>query len=222
MPTVCEIMSERYGDDWQNDGPTHVFDIENNYRTDFRDLMVIRGAKDNDAHGYNEVIDVANYRALCNFWDGVEAFDNRGPYMNVDVITLDVLLEGPEDLPEVLESLSDYPVLSDEFYSEVERETIEEHWEMYGEDELHDVIAEKLGGHDRGDLTDAAKDIINELVWSDILDFWPSMIDVSAVDFGESEVADWFEGRVGRVVTLPSRYREAVTFDLRINNLLEV
>ena len=223
MPTVNEIMVERYGDDWRDGAPSHVFDIENNYRTDYRELLVVRGASTGNVFGYDETVDVANYRVLESNWEDFEAFDGRGPYSNVDVICLDVNAEGPEDLPDVLEALSDYPLLDDQVHWEVEHETIEEHWELYGEADLHDVIAENLGADSRLDLTDAAVEMINALVWwPDLIDFFPSIIDVSAVDFGEREVWEWIAPRVGRVVTLKSRYRADRVFDLRLNKLVEV
>ena len=122
----------------------------------------------------------------------------------------------------MLEALSDYPLLDDQMHWEVEQEMINEHWDSYGRDDLFDVIAENLGGYGRTDLTQAAEDMLTELVWSDVIDVYPTVIDASAVDFGEREIAEWVAARIGRIVTIPSRHRASVTFDLRINKLLEV
>lgn len=206
--TVREAMSSEYGDDWAKHGPSHCFDLENNYHTDHRDVLIIRGTGNNDVHGYDDAVSVSNYRVLYDSWKDLEGL-SRGPYSNIDMITLELDSQAPSDLTEVLDGLADYPVVDEQEWSSVEQEMIQEHWESYGKNDVMDAVAEAIAGpnYNRTDLTDYAETLIERLVWEGILDYgcgggYPSMIDESACDFGEKEVAAWFKARLGLTVPL--------------------
>ena len=95
MTTVNEVMCEVYGEDWRDRCPVdHVFEMKNDYATDYKDLMIISSASAHDVFGYEETVYVANYRTLTNEWEHLDGFNNVGPYSNVDHVSLDALEEG--------------------------------------------------------------------------------------------------------------------------------
>src|SRR5690606_18787823 len=115
------------------------------------------------------------------------------PYSCSTHIALDLDSEAPENLVQVIESLEGYPVLCDEELSRAEQEMIEEHWEYYGKMDTLDAIARAIGQDSRLDLSDAAADIAWTLTFSGVLDYgdndgYPTVIDVSACDFGTEDV----------------------------------
>lgn len=230
--TVREALIAEYGEDFAREdyqnGMSHVFDVENNYRTDHRDMLIIRHACANDVQGYDDAVSVSNYRVLYESWSHLEGL-SRGPYSNSDYIALDLDSEAPADLTEVLDGLADYPVIDEQVWSEVEQEMIQEHWGSYGGADVADTVAKALGADGQSDLTDNAMSIIQQLVWDGILDYgngggYPTMIDCSACDFGDKEIAAWFVEHVGEVVTVKSRngYGDEITFDLRKSNLISM
>ena len=202
MATVNEIMTEAYGEEWDVAAINHTFDLVSNYRTEGRDVLVIRNASANDVHGYDESVCVANFNTLTSYWDGFDAY-TTDVYSNVDMVGLLVHEEGPEDLPSILEALEGYPLLDEDEHGRVEQEMILEHWESYGRRDLHDVVAGAFGEDCYGELTDAGAEIVDRLALGGLIEFWPSMIDVSAVDFGEQEIV-WPEGEktTGLIVSI--------------------
>jgi hypothetical protein len=221
--TVREALTEHYGDNYVR-SIEHIATVVNTYRTNGEDMLVFNGAKKNDVHGYDDAVDVSNFRVLEDNWQHLDGF-GRGPWSNVDAISLLLDQEAPSDLIEVLDGLADYPLLSDDEHSRVEQEMIQEHWESYGR---YDVIRTVEKALDVDELTDAAHEIINELVCSGILDYgvgggYPTMIDSSACDFGDDDVAAFFVEHRGNVVTVKPHngYGDPVTFDLTDANIIE-
>lgn len=223
MSTVREALVEAYGEDWER-LMSHVIDVADSRYPDYRPLIVLNLTQANNTFGYDDPVTVSNYRVLQERWSGLEGL-SRGPWSNCDAVALDLDSEAPKDLTEVLDSLADYPLLDEQEWSTVEQEMIEEHWESYG---LSDTVREVEKAIDADTLTDAAEEIIKRLVWEGILDYgagggYPTMIDVSACDFGEEAVAQFFADHLGEVVTVKSRngYGEDITLDLTRENIIE-
>ncbi len=224
--TVREAMAAEYGDDWAK-GTSHVATFfEGNYRTDYKDLLIITHTEANNRQGYDEAVAVSNYRVLRDRWSELEGLTD-GPWSNCDVIALELDLPAPEDLTDVIDGLADYPVVDEQAWSEVEQEFIQEHWDSYGKSAVLDAVAKAIDQDGRSDLTTAAEDIITQLVWDGILDYgcggrYPTMIDVSACDFGEKEIAAWFSENYETVVTVSaeSGSRQPFSFDLTKANLV--
>lgn len=236
ISTVREIMAAEYGQDWTKEnyrtGISHVVTFfEGAYRTEYKDLLVINGARANERHGYDDRISVSNYRVLEDNWKDSPSFYSRGPWSNVDAIALELDEEAPEDLTETIHSLEGYPVLDDDEYYRVEEEMIQEHWEGYGADDTASAVAEALGLDSRADLTDYALEVIKSLVFDGITSgeysdpFYPFFIDDSAVDFNTEEVARWISVRAARGgmhVSGRMGYRDGpeYVFDLRTNAIV--
>ncbi|WP_078323612.1 hypothetical protein [Mycobacteroides salmoniphilum] len=230
MSTVREVLTEEFGVEWDTDyrtGILHVVEVVNSYRTDGTDVLVFENARGRDVYGYDDAIDVSNYRELYEAWADLDGLFTS-TYSNVDTIGLRLDSEAPEDLVSIIQALECYPVLDDSRRSEVEQEMIQEHWESYGKDDVGDAVAKAIGLESRIDLTDYALEIIELLVSEGILDYgcgggYPTMIDCSACDFGENEIAAWFKVRLGRRVELKSHngYGDRVVFDLREHMIIE-
>ncbi|AWY04977.1 hypothetical protein PBI_GOLLUM_66 [Rhodococcus phage Gollum] len=217
--TVREVMDEEYGDNWEK--MDHLVSIANNYHTGYEDVMTINHAVKNEIHGYDCYYIVANYETLEEAWGELDSFA-PSPWSNNDTIALH-LDEGmaPHDLVETLNALESYPVLDESLASEIESRFIEEHWVSYGQGDTLSKVREVL---EIEELSDAAEDIVTQLVWSGIVDNncgggYPYMIDDSAVEFNAEEIAEWMKARLGTVVTIGSPWRNALTFDLRLSNL---
>lgn len=217
--TVREVMDEEYGDNWEK--MDHLVSIANNYHTGYEDVMTINHAVKNEIHGYDCYYIVANYETLEEAWGELDSFA-PSPWSNNDTIALH-LDEGmaPYDLVETLNALESYPVLDESLASEIESRFIEEHWVSYGQGDTLSKVREVL---EIEELSDAAEDIVTQLVWSGIVDNncgggYPYMIDDSAVEFNAEEIAEWMKARLGTVVTIGSPWRNALTFDLRLSNL---
>ncbi|QIG61676.1 hypothetical protein SEA_DINGER_66 [Rhodococcus phage Dinger] len=216
--TVREVMDEEYGDNWEQ--MDHLVSIANNYHTGYEDVMTINHATKNEIHGYDCYYLVANYETLYEAWGELSSF-THGPWSNNDMIALH-LDEGmaPHDLVETLNALESYPVLDESLASEVEQRFIDEHWESYGKSDTLSKVSEVL---EIEELSDAAEDIVTQLVWSGIVDHncgggYPFMIDDSAVEFNAEEIAEWMKVRLGTQVTY-NHYGMVYTFDLRRSNL---
>lgn len=230
MTTVREVLAEEYGIDWDTDyrnGIPHVVEVVNSYRTEDLDVLVFENAREGDVCGYDDAIDVANYREMYEAWEGLEGLFTS-TYSNVDTIGLQLDSEAPEDLVSIIQSLESYPVLNDDRHSEVEQEMIQEHWKDYGQAEVANEVASALGLDGRIDLTDYALDVVDRLVWEGFIEYgcgggYPTMIDCSACDFGAEEIARWFKVRLGRRVALKSDsgYGDLVVFDLREHMIIE-
>jgi hypothetical protein len=139
--TVREVLTLAYGDDWErqlSDVVTvgersemqYVTDASGfrNFRHDYFPLIVIRLTCGRSVYGYEDALEVANYRVLRDEWSDVEGLTD-GPYSDSSHIALDLDKPAPTTLVETLESLRNYPSLSDDEYSTVEQEMILEHWE---------------------------------------------------------------------------------------------
>ncbi|AHB31946.1 hypothetical protein X816_gp10 [Mycobacterium phage Jovo] len=210
--TVREVLADVYGEDWATEDYrrnilSHVVDVfwnEEGYKAIAPSQIIINNTMGYDVHGYADVADIANYRELRERWSDCEALTD-GPYSGSRHIGLELDKEAPADLIEVLEALEDYLVLDDQLYSEVEQETMLDHWELYGRDDVYDAVAKAIGADHRSDLTDYAEELIDTLVWEGILDYgcgggYPTMIDSSMCDFGTEAVAEWIKARLGLVV----------------------
>lgn len=222
--TVREALVSEYGEDWQKYGPSHVFEVVNNYRTDGRDIIALNHTHANDTFGYDDPVTTANYRVLYDRWSHLEGL-SRGPWSNCDVIALELDSEAPSDLTDVLDGLEDYPVIDEESWSEVEQEFIRDHWDSYGRHDVMGAVADVLGDFTRADLTDYAEEVIERLVWEGILDYgcgggYPSMIDGSACDFGSDEVAKFFADNSGVVTVKTHNGSGEATFDMRGDMIL--
>jgi hypothetical protein len=235
--TVREVLVAAYGDDWE----TSLNDIvstgerrEMEYRTGtggFRDYhhdyfpaIAINYTTGRDVHGYEKATDVANYRVLHDQWSDVEGLSD-GWWSNCSVIALDLDKPAPIDLVDVLESLREYPVLSEDEWSTVEQEFIMEHWESYGRSDTLDTLAHALGV-DSLDLTDYASELVEQLTFSGAIgqlgngSEYPSLIDSSAAEFGSEVVAAWIRARLGLVVSV-RHYGHGFTAYLNRRNLIE-
>lgn len=245
--TVREAMASEYGDDWASEGASYTYEIAKRtwftYQTDGEpyasgyqpltqvwheaEVLVINHAMANDRHGYDDAVNVSNYRVLSESWKALKGL-SRGPWSNVDVIALDLDSEAPADLTDVLDGLENYPVIDEQEWSNVEEEIIQEHWEEYGKSDVVSAVEKALGADS---LTDAAEAIITRLVWDGLLYLgnggeYPSMLDYSACEFGYEAgyeaVAGFFTEHIGTVVTLPGRWdgEEATVFDLTRENII--
>ncbi|RYH20561.1 MAG: hypothetical protein EON54_26240 [Alcaligenaceae bacterium] len=121
----------------------------------------------------------------------------------------------------VISGLNDYPVLSDDEWSKVEQEMVDEHWDSYGKSDTVDTVAKAIGAEYYG-LTDAAEDIITTVVFYGLTETgvsggYPYVEDGSSVDFNSVDVAEWIKARMGTVVTIGSY---GLTLDLRPRNLI--
>lgn len=209
--TVRETFLAEYGDDWKR-SIDHLGDLVNTYRTEGVDVFVLNHAQGKDAFGYDDVLPLANYRVLYENWSSLDSdvlFTNT--HSNVDTIGIKLDVEAPADLVDVLKALSEYPVLDDHAYSEVEMEEIEDHWNNYGKDEVLDAVAKAIGADNRTDLTDEAESLVKQLVWEGILDYgcgggYPSFIDSSAVDFGAEAVAAFIRDNVGKRLVMDDEH----------------
>lgn len=220
MPlTVRERLVLEYGDDWAS-AIDHVARLENNYRTDHEDVILFGLAKANSVYGYDEALEVANYRVLDREWGHLEGF-STGPYNDIDVITLSVDKPAPDDLVEVIRGLSDYPLVSDEEHSFVEMEFIDQHWDDYGKRDTLEAVADAIGAEIWWDLSEAVEQIVTHVTFGGIASEWPYLIDSSAAEFHTEAVAEWVKARVGTVVTIGGwNGTRGVTFDLRKHNLI--
>jgi hypothetical protein len=238
--TVREILTNAYGEDWERELSDVIDTAERsemhytqragesfrNYRHDYYPVIVLRNTKGRDVHGYEDPIDVANYRVLQDNWSDYEGLTN-GPYSGSSHIALDLDKLAPSDLVETLEALARYPLLSNDEHSVVENEFITEHWESYGRDDTLDAVARAIGADNRSDLTDYATELVEQLTFSGALSYgcgdgWPTFIDVSAVDFGTDAVAAWIRARLGLVVSVRtnSGYGPSFTAYLNKRNLI--
>ncbi len=199
--TVRETLTAAYGDDWAR-RVSHIVDVVNTYRTGDNDWLVFNHARANDVHGYDEPVSVSNFRVLTDNWSGNPAYEAayRGPWSNVDAIALALDEVAPCDVVDVIEALDGYPVLDDQVYSDVEQEMIQEHWESYGRDDTLSAVADALGVAGRDCLTDYARDVVDNLTFGGYLandnGGYPTVIDVSAVDFNARDIAQWVKANV--------------------------
>lgn len=227
--TVREVMSEMYGEDWAKEdyrsGISHVAEVVNTYRTDGKDMLVIRNTGKNDVYGYDDTVGIANYNVLYDNWGHLEGFSS-GPWMNMDVIGLYVDMEAPSDLLDVIASLEGYPLLDDDEHSAVEQAMIQEHWDSYGRHDVFEAVAEAIGAECGMNLTDYAEELITMLVWEGVIDYgngggYPEIHDASYVYFGEHEVAAYVKARLGLVVPVRtnSGYGKARNIAFMPNNL---
>ncbi|QGJ92255.1 hypothetical protein SEA_MARYSWELL_83 [Mycobacterium phage MarysWell] len=210
--TVREVLADVYGEDWatedyRRNSLSHVVSVhwnEEQYQYVAPSQIVINHTTGRDIHGYEDTVDIANYRVLSREWADCPALTD-GPYSGSTHIGLLLDEAAPADLIDVLEALESYPVLDDQVHSEVEQETIQEHWELYGRDDVYDAVAKAIGADHHSDLTEYACDLIDTLVWEGVVDYgcgggYPTMIDSSMCDFGTDYVADWIKARLGLVV----------------------
>lgn len=218
MTTVRDALVEHYGDDFAK-AIDHIAEIVDTYRTDYEPTLVFstRYVAANDVHGYVDYVSVANYRVLSEDWCDYDI--QTRTYSNVDTIGIRLDAEAPADLVDVINALSDYPALSDDAVSQAEQDMVVEHWESYGRSDLHHSVAAAIGADT---LTDYAANILEQLVFSGVLEYgcggYPSVIDVSAVDFGTDEITKWVKSRLNRrSVSLPSRWVSGDDFVIRFS-----
>jgi hypothetical protein len=137
-----------------------------NFRHDYFPLIVVRNSHNGrSVYGYEDALDVANYRVLRDEWSDVEGLTD-GPYSDSSHIALDLGQASTDDACRNLESLRNYPVLSDDEYSTVEQEMILEHWESYGRSDTLDAVAKAIGADSSLDLTDYASELVEQLTFS--------------------------------------------------------
>ncbi|ASR77195.1 hypothetical protein KIV66_gp88 [Mycobacterium phage MyraDee] len=243
--TVREVMTDVYGEDFAAEnyrsGISHVASVHerregryirdeqgfDRYESDYIECLVINHTQGTSLYGYEEPVTVANYRTLQDDWSDLEGLSD-GPFSDCKVIALDLDKPAPANLVEVLEGLSDYPVLDEQEWSNVEQEMIQEHWESYGANDVASEVAEALGLDSRLDLTEYALGVIERLVWEGIVEYgcgsgYPTMEDVSSCDFGGKEIAQWLKVRVGRQVSgkTSNGYGTEYMFDLRRHKMVE-
>ena len=219
--TVRDTLVDEYGPDWAR-AIDHVAEVVDTYRAD-GPVLVFNLARANDVHGYDEPVAVSNYRVLASDWADVDGLFT-GAWSNVDSIGLRLDAVAPDGLTDVINALDSYPVLDEQVWSDVEQETITEHWESYGRYDALVSVADVLGVS-KADLTDYAETVVDRLVWSGVLDYgygsgYPSMIDVSACDFGVDAVTDWVRANVGSVDTVTldrGYYGDTETVDARMS-----
>jgi hypothetical protein len=241
--TVREALVSAYGEDFA--GKSNAYDVTKRtwftygndgpaYETGYQprqhiwheaDIIVINYTKGRDIYGYEEPVEVANYRVLKENWSELEGLSD-GPYSNCSVIALDLDSEAPSDLIDVLNGLENYPVIDEQEWSRVEQEMIQEHWESYGKRDTVSAVEKALGLDETGEmLSDNAESIIDELTFSGMLgDFgngseYPSMIDVSACEFGSEIVTKFIADNLGEVTTI-EYYGRTMTVDLTRENLI--
>jgi hypothetical protein len=216
--TVRATLVDAYGPDWAR-AINHVAEVVDTYRTD-GPVLVFNLARANDVHGYDDPVSVSNYRVLASDWADVDALFT-GTWSNVDAIGLRLDAVAPDGLTDVIDALESYPVLDESVWSEVEQETIRDHWESYGRFDALCSVADVLGVS-RSDLSDYAETAVETLVWSGVLDYgygsgYPSMVDPSSCDFGTDAVSNWVREHVGNVesVTVDRGYGEPLIVDTR-------
>ena len=225
--TVRETLVEAYGPDWHT-RMSHVLDVTDAHRYtgnpypatyEYVPVVVLNHTMGSDVYGYAEPVTIANYRVLRDEWSDVEGLSD-GPYSGSSHIALDLDAVAPVDLIDVLDALENYPLLDEQVWSDVEQETIRDHWESYGIYDVSTSVAHVLDV-ERCDLTDHALETLETLVWSGVLDYgygsgYPSMVDVSSCDFGTDEVAGWVREYVGSVESVTvDRYGEPLIVDTR-------
>jgi hypothetical protein len=227
--SVRSVLVAEYGPDWVRRLSSVVSVVKRSWYTytkpaagspmayggmvwDECDAIVLSYTMGRDVHGYEDTVGVSNYRVLMDSWSDCDGL-TTGPYSGQSVVCLDLDLPAPEDLVDVLETLESACILDSDDHCNAEQEMIQEHWESYGRSDVFDAVAVALGADNRSDLTDYAERIITDLVWSGVLDYgcgggYPSIIDVSACDFGTDAVAGWVGARVGAEssVTLGARW----------------
>lgn len=209
--TVADVLTQAFGPDWERmispAGSVHNGEL------------VLRHTIGRSFYGYEDPLEVANYRVLTEQWSDVDSLTD-GPYSDCRCVGLRLDGVPPADLVDVITSLTDYPILDEQVWSEVEREHIEEHWADYGQRDSAYAVADALGV-DVLELSEHCLDLITELTFGGIVDYgcgggYPSFIDVSAVDFGAEAIAAWIRARVGLRVTLSTSYgRPHRVIDLR-------
>lgn len=236
MATVREALVNEYGKNWER-LLSHTVSVAEDRRstfhpypnnTEYVPVIVLDHTTARSVYGYEDPMDVSNYRVLSDRWEGIEGLTD-GPYSGSTHIALDLDSEAPEDLVEVINALEDYPVLDEDEHSRVEQELIEEHWELYGESDTLDAIAKAIGQDSSLDLSDAVADIAYKLTFFGVLDYgagggYPTMIDASACDFGTEAVAQFIADHYGTVVTVKASngYGMDIWLDLRESNLLNL
>ncbi|AFN37683.1 hypothetical protein ELTIGER69_87 [Mycobacterium phage ElTiger69] len=232
--TVREVLADVYGEDWatedyRRNDLSHLVSVhwnEERYEYVAPSQIVLNHTMSRDVHGYEDTVGIANYRVLSRQWADCPALTD-GPYSGSTHIGLLLDEAAPADLIEVLDSLSDYPILDDQEHSQAEQEMIQEHWELYGRDDVYDAVAKAIGADHRSDLTDYAEELIDALVWDGVLDYgcgggYPTMVDASMCDFGTEYVADWIKARLGLVLYVKTRngWGEGRDVFLNRNNLV--
>ena len=234
--TVRETLVAQYGDRWES-VMSHVVSVAERRETtqttdngyprlsfDYIPVIVIANTCGRNVWGYEEPVTVANYRVLRDQWSDVDGLSD-GPYDGSSDIALDLDSVAPVDLIDVLDGLADYPVISDDEWSTVEQEFIQEHWESYGLSDTLDTVAKAIGADSSLDLTDYATELVTELTFSGAIgqlgngSEYPSMIDSSAVEFGSEVVAQWIRARLGLVVPV-RHYGRGFTAYLNPRNLI--
>jgi hypothetical protein len=224
--SVRSVLVAEYGPDWVRRLSSVVSVVKRSWYTyvtrpgktypdmvwDECDAIVLSYTLGRDVHGYEDTVGVSNYRVLMDSWSECDGL-TTGPYSGQSVVCLDLDSPAPADLVDVLNTLESACILDSDDHCNAEREMIEEHWESYGRSDVFDAVAVALGADNRTDLTDYAEQTIEDLVWSGFLDYgcgggYPSIIDVSACDFGSDAVAEWVSARVGAEssVTLGARF----------------
>jgi len=222
--TVREVLTAAYGDAWDKPNGASCIDsvatVEDTYRTD-GPVLVFRLAMKNECHGYDDTVSVANYNVLADDWANVEGLFT-GTWFNVDSIGLRLDEVAPCNLIDVIESLENYPLLSDDEHSQVEQNMITEHWELYGRMDTLSAVADALELDSRSDLTDYASEVVDTLTFGGYLPLsdcggeYPTVIDCSAVEFGSKAVAAYIAGNYGQTVTLSRGSWDTLTVTLTL------
>lgn len=204
--SVAHVLEATYGPMWGRD-------LDHVITTDYRDILVdgeyelvgvleFRLTRDTDCYGYADTVGIANYRVLSDEWAGEPALLDH----DHSVISLRLDQPAPADLIDTIKALEDYPVLSDDEHSEVEREVMMEHWDDYGRDEVIAKVAGHLGV-DSDQLSDYALELIDWLPFSGVImgrfGEYPTFMDASYVDFLPHETGEFIAQRLGGKVITP-------------------
>ncbi|WP_433206761.1 hypothetical protein ACQP1G_20650 [Nocardia sp. CA-107356] len=168
-----------------------------------------------DALEFNDPIDIGNHRHLMWNWPGpARSFDPMGH------IVIDLDGPAPMDLLDVLATLSNGTILDCDLFSRACQDVIMKQWREYGCHETKNAIRVAIGVDE---LSEYAEKIIEQLVFSGIVEKagdggYPRLEDVSSVDFGAAEIAEWITVRLDTRVTIPNGSIDYV-FDLRRSRL---
>lgn len=213
--TVRTALRIHYGDDYAR-AIDHIASVVNTYRTEHDDVLVFRYAQANSVYGYDDTVLVANYNVLRDSWQWLDGYTDN-VYSDCSAIGLRLDDSAPEDLIRVIDALENYPLLDDDEHSAVEQAMIDEHWQAYG---LHDTLGTitDILGVSRDDLPERLSDIVTALTFGGYLDYgygdgYPTIEDMSSVDFGTDAVARFIADNLGSVVTV-DRYGHTETFNI--------
>ncbi|WP_433678764.1 hypothetical protein [Nocardia sp. CA-119907] len=179
------------------------------------EFLMFENTCSSDVLGFNDPIEIGNHRYLMWSWPGLaRSFGPRGH------IVIDLDGPAPTDMLDVLATLSNGTILDSDLYSRSCQDVIVKQWREYGCHETKNAIREAIGVDE---LSEYAQKIIEQLVFGGIVEKagdggYPRLEDVSSVDFGAVEIAEWIMVRLDTRVTISNGSIDYV-FDLRRSRL---